>query len=407
MILPDYFFCDQLNNATFMRRIHTLDDILPFKIPLIDMETCITLNAVFYLLLISGSFGTLLNFVIASSYVVKFFRETSEFNQSDLLIISMAVLDFLSALMLLTGTAFMVNQPIDSSRALMEISCSIVYGGYTLGSRTTYLMMLLIAVTRYVAICRPQDYYTWFSRPKLNFYLGLLFVISFFQVAAQQVISCHLPLKWFQVRDGSFRQIYANFGDHYPTFKLMWQVNVYEKFILLMIIISIISTLYIKIINHMNNITPIQLINSDDESQVRTIRRTFILYLLYLYFIMFPQSGLEMFFTYELLNEDLLTKNPNELYKNLRILMEVQFIYSSIYVLNPITVFWLNPNHGPTIRDFFLTLFEAVGLYVQDEDSTDYRWRWQKKSVIPLLINDLERVDTNDSVKLINLEEFE
>ena len=102
-----------------------------------------------------------------------------------------------------------------------------------------------------------------------------------------------------------------------------------------------------------------------------------------------------------------LTKNPNELYKNLRILMEVQFIYSSIYVLNPITVFWLNPNHGPTIRDFFLTLFEAVGLYVQDEDSTDYRWRWQKKSVIPLLINDLERVDTNDSVKLINLEEFE
>ena len=104
---------------------------------------------------------------------------------------------------------------------------------------------------------------------------------------------------------GNGQKFHSDFKISFSHFQLMWQVNVYEKFILLMIIISIISTLYIKIINHMNNITPIQLINSDDESQVRTIRRTFILYLLYLYFIMFPQSGLEMFFTYELLNEDL------------------------------------------------------------------------------------------------------
>ncbi|XP_063711540.1 uncharacterized protein LOC134839846 [Symsagittifera roscoffensis] len=311
---------------------------------------------------------TLVNFIICCAYALKYLKDSSMFSQSDVLISSMGVLDFVSAMMLMVGTSLFANQPTNVHNSLVEVSCTFIYAGYTLGSRTTYLMMLLIAVTRYVAICRPQDYYTWFSRPKLNFYLALLLAVSLGQMSVQQLISCHLPMSWFNLLGGdSLAEKVERSHAHYNMFKQLWQINAFEKFGLVILTLSIITTLYIKIINHINFVTPTQLANSDDAAQVRSIRRTFIIYLVYLYLIMFPQTGMELFFTYEFLTQHDIWTNPETFYKNLRLLVGTQFVYSSIYVLNPITVFWLNPDHGATINHFFNSLFELTGLYVLDE----------------------------------------
>ena len=74
-------------------------------------------------------FQTLINLIICCSYLLKLYRDPPEFNQSDLLILSMATLDFLSALMLLVGTTMLINQPVDTPSAIIEISCTFIYGG--------------------------------------------------------------------------------------------------------------------------------------------------------------------------------------------------------------------------------------------------------------------------------------
>ncbi|XP_063711539.1 uncharacterized protein LOC134839845 [Symsagittifera roscoffensis] len=308
MITPDYWYCDDLQNASFMERVEQWDEILEMKyhiqIPIMDEHTCNTLNVLLYLVIISGAFGTLVNFIICCAYALKYLKDSSMFSQSDVLISSMGVLDFVSAMMLMVGTSLFANQPTNVHNSLVEVSCTFIYAGYTLGSRTTYLMMLLIAVTRYVALCRPQDYYTWFSRPKLNFYLALLLAVSLGQMSVQQLVSCHLPMSWFNLLGGdSLAEKVERSHAHYNMFKQLWQINAFEKFGLVILTLSIITTLYIKIINHINFVTPTQLANSDDAAQMRSIRRTFIIYLVYLYLIMFPQTGMELFFTYEFLTQ--------------------------------------------------------------------------------------------------------